>query len=100
MKDADESYRLETLCVQGAREPDPATGGLAQPLQLATTFERSEDGSYPRGFFYARAGNPNRSALERCVAELEGGADAAAFASGTAATLAVLEILRAGDRVV
>jgi cystathionine gamma-synthase len=91
---------IETSCVHAGREPDAATAAVAPPIHLATTFERDADGRYPRGYHYTRAGNPNRAALETCVAELEGGAAAAAFASGSAASLAVFELLRAGDHIV
>ena len=92
--------KLETLAVHAGREPDPATGALREPIHLATTFERSADGSYPHGYSYSRSGNPNRSALEQAVAALEGGCDAVAFASGSAATLAVFTLAAAGGRVV
>jgi cystathionine gamma-synthase len=91
---------LNTLCVHSARTPDPATGALAAPIHLTTTFERDADGAYPRGYRYSREGTPNRSALESCVATIEGGAGALAFASGLAANMAVLELLNAGDRLV
>ena len=91
---------LNTECVHAAHEPDAATGALAQPIHLSTTFERDADGSYPRGYRYSREGTPNREALESCVARLERGAAAVAFASGLAANMAVWELLRAGDRVV
>lgn len=89
-----------TLCVHSAHAPDSATGALAQPIHLATTFERDADGSYPRGYRYSREGTPNRTALESCLAALERGAGAIAFASGLAANMAVLELLGAGDRLV
>jgi cystathionine gamma-synthase len=89
-----------TVCVRSARAPEPATGSLAQPIYLSTTFERDADGGYPRGYRYSREGTPNRSALESCIAELEGGIGAAAFASGLAANMAVLELLKPGDRLV
>ena len=92
--------KLETLAIHAGREPDPSTGALREPIQLSTTFERGADGSYPHGYSYTRAGNPNRSALERAVAALEGGGDAVAFASGSAATLAVFATVAAGGRVV
>jgi len=92
--------KLETLAVHAGREPDPATGALREPIHLATTFERGADGSYPHGYSYSRSGNPNRSALEQAVAALEGGCDAVAFASGSAATLAVFTLAAAGGRVV
>ena len=91
---------LNTLCVHSAHSPDPATGALAQPIYLATTFERDADGAYPRGYRYSREGTPNRTALELCVASLEHGAGAVAFASGLAANMAVLELLNSGDRLV
>jgi cystathionine gamma-synthase len=88
---------LNTLCVHSAHAPDAATGAVAEPIHLSTTFERDADGDYPRGYRYSREGTPNRSALESCMAQLEGGAGAAAFASGLAANMAVLEFLEAGD---
>lgn len=90
---------IETLAVHAGRVIDPATGAVATPIQLSTTFERDIDGSYPRGYMYSRNGNPNRDALERGIAQLEGGAVAAAFASGSAATTAVFQSLSPGDHV-
>jgi cystathionine gamma-synthase len=92
--------RIETLAVHAGREPDPATGALREPIHLSTTFERDADGTYPRGHYYTRAGNPNRGSLERAVAALEGGADAIAFASGAAATLASFVLAAPGGRIV
>ncbi|TLY86218.1 MAG: hypothetical protein E6K44_12085 [Gammaproteobacteria bacterium] len=89
-----------TLCVHSAHAPEPATGALSQPIYLTTTFERGADGGYPRGYRYSREGTPNRTSLEACIAALEGGIGAAAFASGLAANMAVLELLNAGDRLV
>ena len=91
---------LNTLCVHAAHSPDSATGALSEPIYLTTTFERDADGAYPRGYRYSREGTPNRAALESCVAALEGGVGAAAFASGLAANMAVLDLLAAGDRLV
>jgi cystathionine gamma-synthase len=91
---------FDTRCVHAAHTPDPATGAIAPPIHLATTFERDPDGSYTRGYRYSREGTPNRSALEACVADLEGGIAAVAFASGLAATLSIFELLGSGDRVV
>ena len=91
---------LNTLCVHSAHSPEAATGALAQPIYLTTTFERDADGAYPRGYRYSREGTPNRAALEACFATLERGAGAVAFASGLAANMAVLELLNAGDRLV
>jgi cystathionine gamma-synthase len=79
---------------------DPAFGSIAPPLYLSTTFERDADGRYSRGYEYSRDDNPNRRDLERALTELEGGEDAAAFASGSAATMTLFQALRPGDRIV
>src|SRR6266850_5913716 len=92
--------RIETIAVHAGRHVDPATGAVAMPIHLSTTFERDPDGSYPRGHLYARNGNPTREALEACLAALEGGVATAAFASGSAATAAVFQALSPGDHVV
>ena len=91
---------VNTLCVHAAHSPDPAAGSIAEPIYLSTTFERDADGEYPRGYRYSREGTPNRTALEGCLAALEGGIGAVAFASGLAANMAVLELLEAGERLV
>ena len=80
--------------------PDRAHRAIAPPITLSTTFERGEDGSYPGGFDYSRAGNPNRQALEESLAALEGGAGAVAFPSGMAATFGIIFNLSRGDHVV
>ena len=90
----------DTLAVHAAHGADPATGAVAPPIYLSTTFERAADGSFPQGFNYARDANPNRTSLERALAALEGGAGAAAFASGQAATMAAIQSLSPGDHVV
>ena len=92
--------RLETIAVHAGHEVDAATGAVAPAIHPSTTFERAPDGAYPRGHLYSRNSNPNRSALEACLAALEGGAAAAAFASGSAATSAVFQALAPGDHVV
>jgi cystathionine gamma-synthase len=92
--------KLETLAIHAGRGPDPATGAIREPIHLSTTFERGTDGGYPTGYFYSRSGNPNRTALEQAVAALEGGTEAVAFASGSAATLAVFSLAAASGRIV
>ncbi len=92
--------KLETLAVHAGRHIDSATGAVSPPIHLSTTFERSPDGQYPLGHSYARESHPNRADLETCLAALEGGSSAAAFASGSAATHALLETLTPGDHVV
>jgi len=92
--------KFGTLAVHAGRAPDPATGAVCEPIHLSTTFERDADGRYPRGWNYSRSGNPNRDALERAVAALEGGPEAIAFASGSAATLAAFTLAAPGGRIV
>ncbi|MGE5231305.1 MAG: trans-sulfuration enzyme family protein [Deltaproteobacteria bacterium] len=91
--------RFETLAVHAGHQPDPGTGAVTPPIHLSTTFERAPDGSFPGGYIYARDANPNRRALEQCLAQLEGGAAAAAFASGMAAASAIFQSLGPGDHV-
>src|SRR5216110_1653743 len=91
--------KIETLAVHAGHDIDPATGAVATPIYLSTTFERDIEGGYPRGFMYTRNNNPNREALERGISALEGGAAAAAFASGTGATMSLLQALSPGDHV-
>ena len=91
---------FETLAVHAGASPDPATGAVMPAIHLSTTFQRSPDGSFPSGYAYSRDANPNRQALEAALASLEGGASAVAFASGMAATMAVLQALAPGDHVV
>lgn len=91
--------RIETLAVRAGLHVDPATAAVVPPIHVSTTFERSADGTYPAGFAYTRSSNPTRHALEECLAAIEGGTSAAAFASGQAATFAILQALRPGDHV-
>lgn len=93
------SAHVETIAVHAGAAVDAATGAVTPPLHLSTTFERNVDGSYTDGYVYSRTDNPNRRALEECLRLLEGGAEAAAVASGQAAGAAVLGALQAGDHV-
>ena len=93
------ALHLETIAVRSGRAMDPATGAIATPIHLSTTFERDEHGDYSRGFIYSRLDNPNRQTLERALAQLEGGTAAAAFASGTAATHAALQAIGGPGRI-
>ncbi|MCL5097371.1 MAG: aminotransferase class V-fold PLP-dependent enzyme [Candidatus Omnitrophica bacterium] len=92
--------KIETLAVHAANEPDPDTGAVAAPIHMSTTYLRAGDGSYPGGYVYGRSENPNRAALETALAQLEGGAGAAAFASGLAAIHAIFQALQPGDHAV
>ncbi|BCX03289.1 MAG: cystathionine gamma-synthase [Candidatus Roseilinea sp.] len=94
------AMKIETLAVHAGREVEPATRAITPSITLSTTFERAADGAFPGGHIYTRNSNPNRDALERALAALEGGAVAVAFASGNAATSAVLQALAPGDHVI
>src|SRR3979409_2134353 len=91
---------VETLAVHAGHEIDAATGAVAAPIHLSTTFERDAEGGYPHGYIYGRSANPNRQALEQGLAALEGGEEAFAFASGLAASSAILQALAPGDHVI
>lgn len=90
----------DTIAVHAGRAIDPATGAVALPIHLSTTFERDPDGAYPRGYSYTTFNNPNRAWLEDAVTELEGGAAAIATSSGMAAIASVLSVLKPGERVI
>lgn len=92
--------KFETLSVRVGRDVERATGDVAPAIHVSTTFERDIDGGYARGYSYARPDNPNRRGLEQCLAALEGGVEAVAFSSGSAASLAVFSLLRPGDHVI
>src|SRR5262245_1924709 len=89
---------LDTLAIHAGQPPDPLTGALATPIVLSSTFAQEAPGKH-KGYEYSRSGNPTRRALETCLAALEGGRFGFAFASGSAATLTLLNTLRPGDHV-
>ncbi|KPM53483.1 cystathionine gamma-synthase [Frankia sp. CcI49] len=92
---------FETLAVHAGQEPDPATGAVVVPIHTASTFAQDGVGGLRAGFEYARSGNPTRAALETSLAALERGAEALAFASGLAASDALLRtVCRPGSHVV
>jgi cystathionine gamma-synthase len=92
--------RIETLAVHAGHEIDPATAAVTPPINLSTTFAREADGGYRAGLVYSRYANPNRTSLENCLAQLEGGAAAAAFASGSAATMTLVQAIGPGAHIV
>ena len=91
--------KIETLAVHAGHAVDPTTGAVSLPIHLSTTFERDAEGTYARGFMYTRNNNPNRQALEQGISALEGGAAAAAFASGTGASMSIFQALAPDDHV-
>ena len=92
--------KIETRAVHAGRHIDPASGAVTPPIHLSTTFERSPAGDYPRGYSYSREDNPNRHALEECLASLEGGNHAICFSSGLAVATALVQGLERGDHIV
>jgi cystathionine beta-lyase/cystathionine gamma-synthase len=88
-----------TDCIHAGQEPDPTTGAVVVPIYQTATYVQEGIGRH-KGYEYARTQNPTRRALEKNLAALEGGADATCFASGMAATNAVLSLLKAGQRIV
>ncbi|MBV8369983.1 MAG: aminotransferase class V-fold PLP-dependent enzyme [Candidatus Eremiobacteraeota bacterium] len=91
---------LATRAVRAASALYGDERSIAPPIFLSTTFERDPEGEYSGGFIYSREDNPNRRQLEHALTDLEDGADAAAFASGSAAAMTLFQALRPGDHVV
>src|SRR2546421_13075548 len=89
---------FSTRAIHAGQEPDPATGATVVPIYATSTYTQAAPGDH-KGYEYSRSGNPTRTALEACLAALEGGERGLVFASGLAATTAVLSILRPGDEV-
>jgi cystathionine gamma-synthase len=85
-------YGFETLAIHAGQDPDPATGAVVVPIYQTSTFAQSEVGRH-QGYEYSRSGNPTRTALESCLAALEGGRTGLAFASGLAAEDCALRTL-------
>jgi len=97
--DDDLRYGFGTRVIHAGQAPDPTTGAIMPPIYQTSTYVQDGLGRH-KGFEYARTRNPTRDALERNLAALEGGRHGLAWASGLAATDAVLKLLSAGDHVV
>jgi cystathionine gamma-lyase len=91
-------HGFSTHAIHAGQDADPATGATVVPIYATSTFTQEAPGQH-RGYEYSRSGNPTRTALETCLAALEGGERGLAFASGLAATTAVFSTLRPGDEV-
>jgi cystathionine gamma-lyase len=92
-------HGFSTRAIHAGQGADPATGATVVPIYATSTFTQEAPGRH-KGYEYSRSGNPTRAALETCLAALENGERALAFASGLAATTAVLSTLRPGDLIV
>jgi cystathionine beta-lyase/cystathionine gamma-synthase len=88
-----------TRAIHAGQSPDPTTGAVMQPIYATSTYVQSSPGVH-KGFEYSRTQNPTRFAYERCVADLEGGKQGYAFASGLAATATLLDTLEPGSHVI
>src|SRR5438309_7280714 len=94
------SLGFATLAIHAGQDADPATGVTVVPIYATSTYTQEAPGRH-KGYEYSRSGNPTRTALETCLAALEGGdlpdIRGLAFASGLAATTAVFSVLKPGD---
>jgi cystathionine gamma-lyase len=97
--DDNQQRPIATRVIHGGQAPDPTTGAVMPPIYATSTFAQESPGVH-KGLDYGRSHNPTRWALERCVADIESGGAAYAFASGLAAIAAVLELLPAGSHIV
>jgi cystathionine gamma-synthase len=91
---------FETLAIHAGQEPDPVTGAVVPPIYQVSTYAQDGVGGLRGGYEYSRSANPTRTSLEQCLAALEGGARALAFASGMAAEdCLVRTVCQPGDHV-
>ena len=95
----DTKHGFETRVIHAGQHPDPSTGAIMPPIFQTSTYVQSSPGVH-KGYEYSRSQNPTREALERCVADLEGGKRGYAFASGLAGMSTVLELLDAGAHII
>jgi cystathionine gamma-lyase len=99
-KTESKQYRgFGTRAIHAGQEPDPVTGAVMVPIYQTSTYAQSSPGVHT-GYEYSRTDNPTRTAYQECVAQLEGGKHALAFASGLACTAGIMHTLKAGDHVV
>jgi len=99
MSSNDRPQHFATRAIHAGQTPDPSTGAIMPPIYATSTYVQSSPGVH-KGLDYGRSHNPTRWAWERNVADLEGGSQAFAFASGLAAISTVLELLPAGSHIV
>jgi cystathionine beta-lyase/cystathionine gamma-synthase len=88
-----------TRAIHAGQAPDPTTGAIMTPVYLTSTYVQDAPGVH-KGFEYSRTHNPTRTALEGCLAALEGGTHGLAFASGCAAASTTMHLLESGDHVI
>ncbi len=98
MKKTDRKLAFSTRAIHAGQAPDPSTGAVMTPIYAVSTYAQKSPGVH-QGFEYSRSHNPTRFAWERCIADLEGGTQGFAFASGLAATSTILDMLPTGSHV-
>ncbi len=91
-------YGFETRAIHAGQDPDPTTGAVVTPIYQTSTYAQEAVGKH-QGYEYSRTANPTRTALQQCLAALEGADHGLAFASGLAAEHAVLHLLEPGDHI-
>jgi len=92
--------KTETIAIHAGNLTHSTTGDVTPPISLSTTFFRDENGGYPGGHMYSRVSNPNRSALEQVMADLEKGEESCAFSSGNTAGMSVFQALAPGSHII
>ncbi|MBA3797911.1 MAG: cystathionine gamma-synthase [Geodermatophilaceae bacterium] len=93
--------KFETAAIHAGQDPDPVTGSVVVPIHQTSTYAQDGVGGLRSGYEYSRTGNPTRTALETCLAALDGGARGLAFASGMAAEDTLVRTMcRPGDQVI
>src|SRR5687768_4145512 len=90
---------FETRAIHAGQEPDTATGAVTTPIYQTSTYVQEEVGKH-KGYDYSRVANPTRTALQECLASLEGAAHGVAFSSGLGATTTLMHLVNPGERVV
>jgi cystathionine beta-lyase/cystathionine gamma-synthase len=93
------SKHIETKLVHAGTQPDPGTGAIMTPIYQTSTYVQKAPGDH-QGYEYSRSDNPTRTALQKALAEIEGGQFGLAFASGLAATDTVLRLMKPGDHII
>ncbi len=92
------TFKLATRVIHAGQSPDPSNGAIMTPIYTTSTYVQKSPGEH-QGFEYSRTHNPTRKAWEACIADLEGGSDGFAFASGMAAVDTLMHLLEPGDHV-
>ena len=98
MTDHKKNLGFATRAIHAGQSPDPTTGAVMPPIYATSTYAQQSPGVH-KGYEYSRTQNPTRMAWERCIADLEGGTQGYAFASGMAATSTLMDLLESGSHV-